>query len=231
MPPTDPVCASLSASWLWFPLILVLAQAPPWGCERCAEEESFTRIDITEVMVRHMPFLKKGLVFLDVFPGHNPGHGELHYFHVRYPDGTEKRISSAEEFAPLVERIDTPEQALSYVRHLSERVREGGRVPFDDVPFWEIRRKEFTGPRLELAGKDLSRAQETSVTGNPSGGFVVRRFGIFRKDVEGQRTLFFKLRQMARITEIVFPDGRIEREIESIPTDDLTARSFPLMMD
>lgn len=193
----------------------------------------------TPGIYRHLPFLKPKARFWDVYPGGNPGHGEPHTLYAELSPGNRIALKKSADFLPFIAAISTKDQALQFVRFLSNPPAglDHPIEPFQDVPFYELQ-THMGSPQL---GTTFTVSEHTlSVHGivppevseeiMPSGKkrFTIRRF-VFPYD-QIEEACKGKISKIGRVVETVEESGVYRGVLTPVPVENLEVQheAFPL---
>lgn len=232
----------LAIAWLlWLALIPLASPGSVDG-----ETSGF---EVTNGIYRHLPFLRPGLKFWDVYPGRNPGHGELHALYAELPDGHRARITGSSDLAPLIGSIRTTAEALQYVRFLSDppAALDHPIEPFDDVPFYELRTRMGSaqiGPMITVSESVLALHQVSLPTVRemafPTGesGFHITRFVLLHEQIVALWEQYTRrpgeglfVTEIGKVEERVHASGGYHLRLERIPVEGFEVELEPAELD
>lgn len=199
-------------------------------------EFHLSTVEITERMYSRLPYLKPGYRFFDVYPGGNPGHGESHSLYVQAEEGKSWKITETRDLIPLVDKIETEEDALRYVRFLSNVSHDY----FADVPFWELNPQmgALTIPKETWERHRLPPALPSQRSA-PEGGqeFLIERYVLLKdqmknlRPVDAQGEPLYTLSEIGKVTEVVSPRGEYRVELTRIPVEKFEVEFSPAAVD
>ena len=225
----------------------LLAMIPATLASSVAGDTS--RFEVTSGIYHHLPFLRPGLKFWDVYPGRNPGHGEPHALYAELPDGHRVQITRSSDLAPLIGSIRTTAEALQYVRFLSDPPAglDHPIEPFDDVPFYELRTgmgSSQIGPMITVSETVLALHRVSPPTVReiafPSGesGFHITRFvllheqavSLWEQYTQGQGEALL-VTEIGKVEERVRASGGYHLRLERIPVEGFEVELEPAELD
>lgn len=229
---------NISASKI--PILILGLLLSPLSCLSIEQE-------VTSWIQKDISFLKPGVHVWDESSSQNIGHCELHWYSVMQADGKKIRIRRSSDFSKLIDEIQTPSQALAYVRFLSDFGANLGnfqREPLEDVPFCELNRstikfsKEVLN-RCKLSDPEVKRKpapQNTAV-------FVIERYvftttqgskcrkEIIQGDAQKLPTRKFYFDEISKVTEVIGQHGEYQSELTPIHVKDLVGIETIKMLD
>ncbi|MFQ5991876.1 MAG: hypothetical protein ACE5NA_05510 [Nitrospiraceae bacterium] len=228
----------------WLPLLAMIPLVLPSSV--VGETSDF---EVTNGIYHHLPFLRPGLKFWDVYPGRNPGHGEPHALYTELPDGHRVRITRSSDLAPLIGSIRTTAEALQYVRFLSDppAALDHPIEPFDDVPFYELRTgmgSAQVGPMITVSESVLARHQVSPPTVReitfPTGesGFLITRFVLLHEQIARLWEQYTRrpgeglfVTEIGKVEERVYASGGYRLRLERIPVKGFEVELEPAELD